>query len=440
MIGFSKTPRRHVGIFLCILCVWVIQKAEPVLAKTTTEGSLGLEALSYWGDKTRSSFFSALKGDWRGFDQGNLLETGAEVNFLLTVNNTDFSYLEIPESYVSTSSLLGFAQFQIGRKIEIWNKLDDYWALGIWQPRFRWDYLNPQQVGLIGGFFKVNTPYFQFLTFASSSFLPERGANMEYVDGRYVSASRWFSGLPSQAELFGVLVPIQYQLVMPSLGQLTSHPGVSFLARVGRIRGFWSSAAFALKPMNQLLIGYEGAIDLNSQALGVTLHPRVAYHQLYSLDAGYVGEKWGNWISVLRENPIRDITPATWTTQEVSDALALSTGVDLELYKTNGDASKLGLSYLRVFGGNALDNGPFAKASQSTFEPRYPFINAISIKFNTHVPWISSYLKEWSSELAAVVQGIYDFNQQGSIVTAQLKYSFKNSFIVNLGMDVISSD
>ncbi len=435
LVNFKNPPQIVYCFLVVVLCVWGIKPIEKAWGITSTQGSIGLESLGY-----RDSNYTSLQGKWKASDQAAIFETSAEVEFLYTFNHSSFSYLEIPESYAGTSTQLSFIQILAGRKQEVWNHLDDYWNLGIWQPRFRWDYLNPEKVGLIGGFVRVNLPYFQFVGFASPAFLPERGVNIDYQDGRFTSLSPWFIGLPTQASFNNVSTPIRYQLIAPSVGEIVSHPGVSFLMRAGNQSGFWGAAAFALKPMNQLLIGYDGILNLSSLTLDVNLYPRVLYHQLYSLEAGYSFNKFGSWISLLKENPLRDVTPSTWTTQELSDSLAASCGVNLELLRSHGDAVQVGLAYLRQWEKAHPDLGPFVTPGVNSFESRYPFQNALSFKFKAPVPWASSYFAKWSSNLIGSLQWFYDFESLGTLFSTQLKFSFKNHWAILVGADIVSSD
>ncbi len=408
----------------------------------TSESSVGLKTQGYLGSShsENSSQFSAFHATWQGEESGAVFETRAQAELLLSLDHTGFSYVEIPESYVGSSKKMGFAQLIAGRKRVQWNKLDDTWNLGIWQPRFRWDYLEPEKVGLIGAFLKVDRPTFQLVAFGSPAFLPERGAPIDYQDGSFTSLSPWFQGLPSQALYRDILTPVYYRAEIPSMSEIVSHGGVSILARMNedpeKGGGFWAQGALSYKPINQLLIGYRGQYNLSTKNFEITLYPRVAYQKLVSIEGGYTKKRGGVWFSGFAENPVRDQTPEQWNTQEVAPSLALSWGADLNLFLEGSSPSQFSIAYLRQWGGNATDKGPDVK-SMSSLEARYPFQNALSLKVKHP---FDSYFGNWGRDLTSSFKLIYDFENTGNIISADFQYKILTNLSVSLGGDIISSD
>ena len=211
-----------------------------------------------------------LMGRLNGHQENWLLEGGAQADLLLMFNgisqgsSSPSTYFELPELYGGTSLQEVPVQILAGRKLEHWSHLDEQWSLGIWQPRFRWDYLHPEEVGLTGAFLRVEQPLFRFVGLFSPIFIPERGVPISTDGGTFASDSRWFLPPPASVNLFGQNTPMQYSLMMPQLSSLLEHPGASVMARVGREQGAWGSLGYAYKPVNQLILGETGLLQLNT--------------------------------------------------------------------------------------------------------------------------------------------------------------------------------
>src|SRR5205814_9510507 len=91
---------------------------------------------------------------WEGYTGGPFFEATARPEIMLLLAPAKPQpFFEMPEAYVGTTREQSDLQIAAGRKLEHWNRLDDDWRLGIWQPRYRWDYLDPETVGLTGAFF-----------------------------------------------------------------------------------------------------------------------------------------------------------------------------------------------------------------------------------------------------------------------------------------------
>jgi hypothetical protein len=322
----------------------------------------------------------------------------------------------------------------------------------MWQPRFRWDYFKPEQVGLTGGFLSVSQPGLELTLFASPLFVPDRGVPVREWDGGIVSDSpQWFYQPPRQFALYGTDTPLRYTLRIPPVSDVVLKWSVGAMVGVGvksrpvaasqmlgngsdpvrgegEPTGFWASAAYGYQPMNQLLLSYEGNLILGKPIYGdVTIYPRVLYHQLMSLEGGYQGPLADLSLSALADLPVRDATPAEWTNQEASQALALSPSVD---FKLNRGRTRLSLSYLQVFGGKAADTGPQASQGESVFEPRYPFASSVKAEL----------LSMLARNFVAVTSVTMDLGHQGLIWSTDLSYRVVRGLVLSAGADFIGSN
>lgn len=429
----------------CALLAWAC--ALPAVAGAASlipqESSLGLDTVGYFhsadnGPKGFQSTVSPnLVGRWQGQGAGPVLEGGAQADLLLMSNgvvpNAPSTYFELPEMYAGTSLQLAPVQLLAGRKLEQWSHLDEEWNLGIWQPRFRWDYLHPESVGLTGAFLRVEQPLFKLVVWGSPIFIPERGVPISTDGGALASSSRWFIPPPSTVNLFGRQTPVEYTLMMPQMSELVAHPGGSVMARVGREQGAWFSAGYAYKPINQLLLADTGYLDVSatSPIHGVaTIYPRVLYHELVSAEGGYESEPLKAWFSVLGEHPFLDQTSADWTAQEVTPSLAMSSTLDFRIAGAAARPTRMDLSFLRQWGGNTGDQGPDATGGgASNFEARYPFQSAVAMGLRSDA----------LARLSASTRLIYDISHQGTIWSTEIRYQPRDRWMLGVGADMMTS-
>jgi hypothetical protein len=345
------------------------------------------------------------------------------------------TYLELPEFYGGTSRKLAPVQVVAGRKLEHWSHLDEQWRLGIWQPRFRWDYVHPEAVGLTGVFLRVEQPLFKIVAWASPIFVPERGVQFSSEGGSFESGSRWFVPPPGSVKLInGKETPIHYQLMMPEMSELINHAGASIMARVGRDQGPWGSVGFAHKPVNQLLLASSNMLRQAATADGIhgdaKIYPRVIYHDLVSFEGGYESERLSAWVSMLGERPMMDATPGDWTAQQAEPALALSSTADFSVWGSGDSATRVDLSWLSQWGGNAGDQGrDAAGGASSQFEARYPYQHALAAGLRSGI----------FSRVLASTRLLYDVSHQGTIWSTEVRYQPRPSWMVGIGADLLYS-
>ncbi len=439
MVFYSRLQKWLFAYALSSVCML------PLLFCTAAQaaGSLGIDTVSYFSSERlkQESLASTFNARWKGSNQGDWFQSSAQGFVNLSLNKTSYYGFEFPEAYVGTSAKLSSAQVFIGRKLESWSHLDEKWRLGIFQPCFRWDHIQPDEVGLLGAFITVDQPYFQLVAYGSPIFIPERGAQMEFKDGN-ISAppNNPFVVTPSSSTTIKagdkpVQTPIRYRLNMPSMADLVLKPGAGVMTRVGGKKGAWGSASYAYKPMNQVLIGYTAKLDINSAAADANLYPRVAYHHVGALEAGFAGQRIGAWVSVLGERPIRDQTPDAWTTQEVSPSIAVSSTVDVDVFGKGASATKVDVSYLRQWGGVAPDAGPYS-SGVNTFDSRYPYSDAISVGLKTPLHGVFG---DWARKLVASSRMLYDVRTEGTIVSTEVKFRHKESWTLGLGADILTA-
>lgn len=357
---------------------------------------------------------------------------GVDGEGLYGLGGSNFRYLNIAEGYVGWNNNRWSAF--IGRKRYAWNNLDSYWSLGLFQPRFRWDYLNEKENGLFGFFAGYQSPGFSIVGFASPLFIPEQGAPFDIANGSCKSASPWFSCPASSIFLFNETTDVNFKLEIPSVRKIVMNPAGGVTARVGKDTGPFARLAYIHKPINQLLLSFEGRLSLSSSAIPAVIRPRVLYHDLTALDAGWNSERHSLTASTIWELPRRDYTPPSWNTQEISPALLTGATLKTMPFSESFKFTRFEFSYFHRHAGNNSDRGPFVNADVATFEPRYAFKNAYSAAIFTPIA------DAWARTILFSTKFIYDSLNRGNILISDLYYRPLSPLFFNVGMDMLGSD
>jgi hypothetical protein len=368
----------------------------------------------------------------RGIGNKGNFHFGIEADSLYGLRRANYRYLDIAEAYLGYQSHGPF--LFAGRKRFDWNALDSYWGLGLYQPRFRWDYLNERENGLFGLFAGTHTETVQFVAYVSPIFIPEQGAPFDIDGGSCKTASPWFSCPSSSISLFNQSTDVHFSLDIPPVRQIISHWGAGASLRVGRDTGAFGRASYTHKPINQLLLSYEGQLDLSTLQIPAVIRPRVLYHDLFGLDAGWNFHRHSITASALREQPKRDVTPPQWNTQETVDATI--TGITVRTMPLTGQFrhTRFEFSFFHRQGGNAPEQGPFAQGGTGTFEPRFAFQRAYSASVFTPI------LDSWARSFLFSMKFILDTVNQGNILQSDLYYRPVGRAYLNLGVDILGSE
>ncbi len=372
----------------------------------------------------------------RGVGENGGFQFAVEGESLFGLRNAHYRYLDIGEIYAGyeNKETPKRASVYLGRKRYEWSTLDSYWSLGLYNPRFRWDYLNERENGLFGLFTGYQTEFLQTTAYFSPIFIPEQGAPFDIAGGNCKSASPWFSCPTSTIQIFNQPVNVRYTLDIPPIKKLIMHAGGGATVRVGKKYGPYSRLSLARKPINQFLLSFEGRLDLVSNEVPAVIRPRVLYHDLYALDIGWNSPNHGVTASAIAERPIRDTTPATWNTQETTNAMLYGITARSQPFPKLFPNTRLETSYLHRDGGVAPDRGPFVSPGVDYFEPRFAFKNAFSFALFTPL------LNAWADRFLLSTKFIVDTANEGNILVADTFYSPLRSLFLDLGVDILGSN
>ena len=418
-------------------------------AQSRTQALLGVESTSYFSQLDNSTApvsFSLLHADIRSYrPDGRYLGWGVNGGFAYITDTRD-PLIKVNEAFIATVPAPAENwQLTAGRRLYNWSQMDSDWKLGLWQPRYRWDYLDPELQGLTGVFFRAQQSDWEFVVLGAPVFIPEQGAPLKSEGGTIVSSSRWVSQPASKVNLLNYDTPMNYYINVPPSREIIDNPGGAAYLRLGdRSQGVWAHMAYAYKPMNQLLLSANPdnrlrgreieSADIAGSATGVVqIHPRVIYHQLSEVTAGYSqSEEYAVWLSVLNEQPIMDNPPNRWISQQVAPTFLMSPGVSYDFPAVGPRPTRLKASVLKQWGGDARDSGELANSSdKSLFEPRYPFRNAFMTEFQ--MPWW------WSGQRVLIfsVRGIYEWEDQGVVFSTKFHFQPAAMWQLLVGADLL---
>jgi hypothetical protein len=370
----------------------------------------------------------------RGVGNKDDFQFGVDGETLYGLGKAHLRYLNLGEAYLGYKSSESPFSFYAGRKRYAWSNLDSYWSLGLFQPRFRWDYLNEKENGLVGLFTGYQTETVSVVAFYSPLFVPEQGAPFDISAGSCKTASPWFSCPASSIFLFNQQTDVNFRLDIPKVKDLVLHQAAGATARVGRDSGPFGRVSYTHKPLNQLVLSFEGQLSVSTLSIPAVIRPRVLYHDLYAADAGWNFDRHSLVASAVAERPIRDITPASWNTQEPVNANIYGFTVKTMPFRESSRYTRFEFGYFHRNGGNSPDRGPFVNPTVATFEPRYAFSNAYSAAVFT--PFIDA----WAHSFLFSAKFIYDSLNQGNILIADAYYRPTGSLLLNIGIDVLGSE
>ncbi len=417
----------------------VLLAAAAIPVSSFAQLDVGVSSTNYLGQgsETRQNSYSALDLQLDAKTDGDELDSRALTQAQIGLNDPNYRFIEFPELFLATSKKwTGPAQYTLGRKRVTWSEVDHNWGAGAFEPRFRWDYLRPEEVGLLGTFLEVERGPVRMTAFASPIYIPDRGAPIDFSNGRIHSISPWVVNPPYQIKVLNKDTPVHYEAKVPPIGEIVLQNSVGGQIFVGEKTGPWISTSYAYQPMNQLLISYDGGYQHTSEEVGANLYPRVAYHHLAAADVGYRGNQIAGSLSFLADLPKDEpLTPellsqsSLMTSQQVGNFFLLSPTLRLYPFGASSNGGEMSLSYLRVFGKDLPDTGKLADGDVSKFDSRYPYKSAFL--FSAQFP-------TWR-RLSADVKLLVDFVHPGTIVSWHFSYLAAKDWHLFLATDVLSS-
>ena len=297
-------------------------------------GDVGLDSSSFlYTSESRGTQATTFKASIRGKSNSHYFHQDGELALYSFVTQKPQVGFEAPELYASTHrGLLGNFTLSFGRKLQNWSQLDGTWRMmSLWSPRWTWDELHPQLVGMTGVFLNFETPRFKFVLYGSPIAIPERGTPVAEENGNIVSPNPFWKPLPSSLNVLGANTPIRYGLMMPSITQILFRPNFAMKARYEFERGFFVSANTGVLPVHMVQMAAEPYVSTSGSSgiLEVNIRPQLPMRNINTLEAGYQDPKgqYQAWVSGSYEQPFRFENQANWLNPIITPSTVLSAGM-----------------------------------------------------------------------------------------------------------------
>lgn len=291
-----------------------------------------------------------------------------DLTALYAAGNSVLSYLNLREIYYN-NQVDEISSLQIGRRLEQWSALDSAWNLGVYQPQFRWNQLNPENQGLTGLFWSKVTESYGLTLFASPLYIPDQGAGYEIKDGQFQSGNPFFQAPPQNVRFQGKLLPIDYQVNKPDISSVIYQSEFGAQLRYGEAKGFFGNLAGIFKPSNQLALGYKGVLVTTRVRVDVT--PKTYLENVYSGDVGYRDDWGGVLFSALYSKPKDPEFDNGFNAPHFEPSLSFGPQV---LYKMK--PFEFYAAYLDTSGGEISDVGPDASPDRASLSKRFLYRQA----------------------------------------------------------------
>ena len=287
------------------------------------------------------------------------------------------SYLNIRElNYVSV--LAPNQRITLGRSVRKWSDLDSRWNLGVWQPLFKWNPLNPSNQGLSGLFWDYENEKLRLTLFSSFFYLPSQGPGFELnQNGEFEKGNPWFNQPPQAIRVMQEVSKIEYHFHKPSEMDIVSQTSIAANAVyegihwIGRI-----SAGF--KPHNTLAFEYDGLLNISKDKGVLEVYPEVYTHSVFGGDLIYRTSEFRIGMSALVDKPIPQSNSDLELTKPVfQEAVLYSPFIEVKM-----GSFKMTYDYLKILGGEVSEIGEWARPNGEAISSRYPLYEAHRLGLN----------------------------------------------------------
>lgn len=344
---------------------------------------------------------------------------------------TSCSFVEVKELLIRSTPVTSNAyalHIGVGRRHLGWSEVEERWKLGLLDPRFRNDELNPMSSALAGVFIDQSIGPMQLSLFASTLYVPERGSNVEDDAGKLSSDSPWFVEPPKEVIFLDQSTPIRYHPNIPPVAKIVRQNSLGASLASPLWTGARASVFAMNKPSNQLALSYDATLDLSTLVSRVDLYPRVMQQSVWGFDFdqkigksqihfGILGERFTELNSGFAQGS---------TTQVFQPALVYGLDVSRHFEPQPRMGVTVGASLLSVVKQPDQEVGPMAQPSgESIFSDRFLFQQAMQLTAATEFSLFharrdakvsASYTRDikFSSQMASY-EGLWQANRELSV-------------------------
>lgn len=446
--SFRNLILKHFYIFIFIFF------SQPLMAQVNSRLSLVSDSfVSSAFEAGEKNTYQFLSGQFKSTDRKQIFYMDLTLGYAFGAPL--LSYINPKEFYLAPK-LSEQTEFYFGRKLHNWSFVDRNWDLGLFEPTFQWNPLNPQSQGLTGLFWGMNNEKFGFMTFASAVYLPDQGPSFEIQNGKFEAGNPWFRRPPQSIYIEGVLTPVTYDIDVPSMSDVIFRQSFAGQVRIGSLNeGPQLRLSLASKPSNQIAKTYSNFFFTESKSALVKVKPMIYNHTIYSADTVFQHNYFNFGFGYAYDTPEKLKVEDDYTYPEIQPAHLYSPFIEAK-YKTY----KLGYQFLSIVGGRVKDVGSDASLDQASFTARYPYFEASELylsarhrmskkqKIDTRMSYIWSQLNnfsiiKWNS--LWTINSMWGINLELSLVEAQVDtadnpnsiYQFRNNDKMLLGVSYV---
>ncbi len=395
-------------------------------------GSVGLDTSSFlYKSNSRGTAATTFEADIHGQFETPTLKGKGDLLVNSFITDQPQAVVESHEAYLTTSDeLMGNHHLTVGRKYYEWSKLDEQWnMMSLWSPRYNWDQLHPESIGMTGIFYSYETPRLKFLAFASPIAIPERGTPIEEKDNNIVSPNPFWKPLPSQMTVANQPTNISYSLLMPSTEEILMRPNFALRSRYDFDNGMWFSLNTGVLPIHMVQMAAEPYLDSTAPAgqLQVNIRPQLPMRNINTAEVGFdnPSKDWNVWLSASYEQPFHFQNQSTWLNPIITPTSIFSAGTRVQMTSNFW------------FNGSALfiHEQPFTSASSLSdvkvnLPTRFPLKQAFKVGGN----W------RFNDYTQSNIAWIQDLAEQNHIVSLDLQHELQHLPItIGAGTDLIVS-
>lgn len=296
----------------------------------------GFDSSSFlYKSDARGTSSTTIEAEVVGTQSSTLFHSEGDLQVYTFLNNKPELGVNSRELYIQTKTgLLGNSQFTFGRKIYEWSKLERAWTMmSPWSPRYTWDELHPEIVGMTGLFYTYTHDQFQFLAFGSLIAIPELGTPIQEENHNIVSPNPFWKPLPTSQLVLNKQTSLQYTLDTPPLQNILLRPNFALRGKYQFDTGVWLSLNTGVLPVNITESAAVPTLGAKSGVIDVDIKPQFPMRNINTLEAGFLGadKTWELWVSGSYEQPFNFDNQPTWLNPLLTPTSIISSGANLQL-------------------------------------------------------------------------------------------------------------
>ena len=392
---------------------------------------VGFDSSSFlYKSSNRGTSSTTVEATFQDHFDSNTLHGQGDLQLYSFVTNNPSVGVESQELYLQTQKgLLVNTQVSVGRKLYEWSKLDHTWTMmSLWSPRWTWDELHPEIIGMTGVFATYDNSHLHLVAFGSPLAIPERGTPTTEENGNLVSPNPFWKPLPTQLTILNQKTDVHYSLLTPPLQDILLRPNFALRGRYDFDSGFWASVNSGVLPVNMVQLAAEPYLNAspgaaNSGALQVNIRPQFPMRNINTAELGYTATEFDLWASGSYEQPFHFENQPTWLNPILTSSSIFSVGGNVKLSRTFSLAGA----------GIYIHEQPLARASNLPtvdvqLPTRFPLKRGIKLSGN----WKVSELTESN---ISFIQDLQEHNQFFSLTAEHLIY--KAVLTLGAGTDLL---